>query len=144
MMSRPARSWSRMASKVASFCACSRYSGATRQSSLARTRGGKRPASFARSISHSGCGYDPTSVVGSSLFMTVPLRTLACRVDERGSRLVRPPDPLVAAMGAVLPRDHALVGDGLVLPAVLRRRIGDLAVGRVERHRAHPLEYLGP
>src|SRR5579863_128749 len=38
-----------------------------RQSSLARTRGGKRPASLARSISHSGCAYDPTSVVGRSM-----------------------------------------------------------------------------
>src|SRR3984885_4658531 len=38
-----------------------------RQSSLARTRGGKRPASFARSMSHSGCAYDPTSIVGRSM-----------------------------------------------------------------------------
>ncbi len=41
---------------VASSCACSRYSGATRHSSRARTRGGKRPASLLRSISQSGCG----------------------------------------------------------------------------------------
>ena len=37
-------SWSRMAMIVASSCAWSRYSGATRQSSRALTRGGKRPA----------------------------------------------------------------------------------------------------
>src|SRR4051794_20074919 len=125
MMSSPARSWSRMASRVASFCACSRYSGATRQSSRARTRGGNRPASFARSISHSGCGYDPTSVVGSSLLTMVPLRNLGCalrrRVGERGRGLVSRPDHLVTAIGPVLHRDHALVGDELVLAAVLGR-----------------------
>ena len=42
--------------QVASFCACSSHSGATRQSSRARTRGGNRPASFLRSTSQSGCG----------------------------------------------------------------------------------------
>jgi len=55
MISMPACSWSRMASSVASSCAWSRNSGATRHNSLARTRGGNRPASFLRSISHSGC-----------------------------------------------------------------------------------------
>ena len=44
-----------------------RYGSATRHSSRARTRGGKRPASFSRSISHSGCGKLPTIVVGNSM-----------------------------------------------------------------------------
>src|SRR6188474_2230923 len=56
-----------MASTVASFCACSSHSGATRQSSVARTRGGKRDASLARSISQSGCAYEPTSDVGRTV-----------------------------------------------------------------------------
>src|SRR5260370_25614161 len=38
-----------------------------RHSSFARTRGGKRPASLARSISQSGWAYEPTSVVGRSM-----------------------------------------------------------------------------
>ena len=42
--------------EVASSCASSSHSGAMRHSSFARTRGGKRPASFLRSISQSGCG----------------------------------------------------------------------------------------
>src|SRR5581483_6187276 len=66
MMSRPASSCARIASTVASSCAWARYGSGMRQSSFARTRGGKRPASFWRSISHSGCGALPTSVVGSS------------------------------------------------------------------------------
>ena len=39
---------------VASSWAWASSAGSTRHSSFARTRGGKRPASFARSISHSG------------------------------------------------------------------------------------------
>src|SRR6186997_2690899 len=66
MMSRPARSWSRMARMVASSCACSSHCGSTRHNSRARTRGGKRPASLARSINQSGCAYEPTSDVGKS------------------------------------------------------------------------------
>jgi hypothetical protein len=54
MMSSPARSWSRIARIVASSNACSRHSGSTRHSSVARTRGGKRPASLTLSISQSG------------------------------------------------------------------------------------------
>jgi hypothetical protein len=46
--------WALMAMMVASSCASARNSGATRHSSSARTRGGKRPASFLRSMSHSG------------------------------------------------------------------------------------------
>jgi hypothetical protein len=56
MMSSPAASCAVMASSVASFCASSSHSGGIRHSSLARTRGGNLPASFARSISHSGWG----------------------------------------------------------------------------------------
>src|SRR3974377_2100189 len=70
MISRPARSWSRMAKSVASSCACSRKSGATRHNSLARTRGGKRPANLILSISQSGWAYEPTSVVGNSTSAT--------------------------------------------------------------------------
>ena len=54
-MSRPARSWSRIASSVASSCAASRCSSPTSQRSRARTRGTCFD-SLARSISHSGCG----------------------------------------------------------------------------------------
>ena len=46
----------RIASTVASFCASARHGSATRHSSSARTRGGKRAASFCRSINQSGCG----------------------------------------------------------------------------------------
>src|SRR5262245_37247741 len=56
-----------IANTVASFCACSSHSGATRHSSAARTRGGNRDASLARSISQSGCAYEPTSDVGRSV-----------------------------------------------------------------------------
>src|SRR6185369_9748632 len=66
MMSRPASSCSRIASRVASSWARARNSGATRHSSRARTRGGKRPARRARSISHSGWGKLPTNVVGNN------------------------------------------------------------------------------
>src|SRR5687768_5343227 len=66
-MSRPASSCARIAIKVASSCASSRYCGGMRHSSRARTRGGKRPASFARSISQSGCGKLPTMVVGNNI-----------------------------------------------------------------------------
>src|SRR3954447_25513669 len=66
-MSSPASSCARIAISVASSCASTRCSGAMRQSSLARTRGEKRPASLARSISHSGCGKLPTMVVGNSM-----------------------------------------------------------------------------
>src|SRR4051812_21003579 len=34
-----------------------------RHRSAARTRGGSRPRSFSRSISQSGCGWDPTRLV---------------------------------------------------------------------------------
>ena len=54
MMSSPARSWSRIAIRVASSWACSRYCGSTRHSSVARTRGGNRWRSRSRSISQSG------------------------------------------------------------------------------------------
>src|SRR5687767_13574766 len=66
-MSSPASSCARMAIRLASSCASSRYCGGMRHSSRARTRGGKRPASFARSISQSGCGKLPTMVVGKSI-----------------------------------------------------------------------------
>src|SRR5438094_9144253 len=54
-----------MARMVASSCASPRNSGETRHSSRARVRGGNRDASFLRSMSHSGCGSEPTSDVGS-------------------------------------------------------------------------------
>ena len=45
-----------IAMMVASSWASARNASGTRHSSRARTRGGNRPASFLRSISHSGCG----------------------------------------------------------------------------------------
>src|SRR5450432_1179556 len=68
-MSRPAASCARIAIKVASSCASARYCGGIRHNSFARTRGGKRPASLARSISHSGWGKLPTMVVGNSMVL---------------------------------------------------------------------------
>src|SRR5208282_4730824 len=65
MISSPARSWSRMASTVASSCAASSRSGAISHRS-ARTRGTCFD-SLTRSISQSGCGYEPTREVGSSI-----------------------------------------------------------------------------
>src|ERR1044071_2746590 len=66
MMSSPARSMSAIASRVASSCAASRNRGSTRHSSRIRTRGGPCDVSISRSMSQSGCGYEPTTVVGSS------------------------------------------------------------------------------
>src|SRR5580700_4288498 len=70
-MSRPARSWSRMAKMVASSCAASSLSRATSQRSSARTRGTCFD-SLSRSISQSGCGYEPTREVGSSIRCSPP------------------------------------------------------------------------
>src|SRR6478672_806919 len=81
-MSSPARSWSRIATSVASSWASSRYLGSIRHSSFARTRGGKRSRSRARSISQSGCAYEPTRLVGSALGVaagTTPKRYTAHR-----------------------------------------------------------------
>src|SRR5208337_3515223 len=64
-----------MASSVASSCAASSLCGSTSQRSCALTRG-TILASRERSISHSGCGYEPTRVVESNL-----LRLLV-RVDQ--------------------------------------------------------------
>src|SRR5579863_920901 len=75
MMSRPATSWSWMAMTVASSCAASSLSGGTSQRSSARTRGTCFD-SLARSISHSGCGYEPTSEVGNNICSSFPPRTL--------------------------------------------------------------------
>ena len=47
----------------------------TRHSSRARTRGGNRFASPARSISQSGCGMLPTTVVGNSMSSCTTLET---------------------------------------------------------------------
>src|SRR5215813_4198630 len=65
-MSSPARSMSAIASRVASSCAASRNRGSTRHSARIRTRGGPCDTSISRSMSQSGCGYEPTTVVGSS------------------------------------------------------------------------------
>src|SRR5262245_17853863 len=70
-----ASSCSRMASRVASSWARARCSGAGRHSSRARTRGGNRPVSLARSISHSGCGKLPTTVTGNNGSMSTVLTT---------------------------------------------------------------------
>src|ERR1700680_1587405 len=69
---------------VASSWACSRHGGRTRHNSCARTRGGICLASFWRSISQSGCGYDPTSETGSSLFAN--MLTSRRSHDEAGAR----------------------------------------------------------
>ena len=75
-----------------------------RHNSRARTRGGNRPASFWRSMSHSGCGRLPTSVVGKSLRLlslmaptplrgAVPRRPLAagqCRLSFTAARIAAP------------------------------------------------------
>jgi hypothetical protein len=53
-MSMPARSMSRIAASVAASCASSSWSGAMRQISVARTRGGTIAFSMARSTSQSG------------------------------------------------------------------------------------------
>lgn len=63
------------ASTVASSWACSRWRGSTRHSSVARTRGGKRPRRRSRSISQSGCAYDPTRLVGMRPFRSIPSDT---------------------------------------------------------------------
>src|SRR3954447_3348462 len=64
MTSSPARSWSAIASRVASSCASWSHGGSPRHSSRARTRGGKRSRSRSRSISQFGWAYDPTRLVG--------------------------------------------------------------------------------
>ena len=88
MMSSPARSWSRIAISVASSCASSRYCGSTRHSSVARTRGGKRPRRRSRSISQSGWAYEPTRLVGSASGTGVAAmaRTLTHRRISAGRR----------------------------------------------------------
>src|SRR3954469_2304475 len=63
-MSRPARSWSRIARRGASCWASSMDARSTRQSSRARTRGGKRSRSLSRSSSQEGWAYEPTRLVG--------------------------------------------------------------------------------
>ena len=109
MMSRPARSWSRIASSVASSCACSRYSGSTRHSSLARTRGGKRPRELrSRSISQSGWAYEPTRLVGRASGSEVPdmpanIHPVGSSVRLRG-RSVDPDQHGLALIGRRLAR----------------------------------------
>src|ERR1700683_3865804 len=73
MMSSPALSCALIAMMVASSWASARNGSDTRHSSRARTRGGKRPASFWRSISHSGWGELPTNVVGNSMLTSAGL-----------------------------------------------------------------------
>ena len=51
-----------------------RCSAGTRHNSRARTRGGNRPASFLRSISQSGWGMLPTSVVGKRVVFASAMR----------------------------------------------------------------------
>src|SRR3954453_6441438 len=63
-MSSPARSWSAIASAVASSWASARYGSGTRHSSRARTRGGSESRRRSRSISHAGWGKLPMTVVG--------------------------------------------------------------------------------
>src|SRR3954451_23346280 len=65
-MSSATRSRSRIATAVGSSGSSARNGSATRQSSLARTRGGRLLSRPVRSISQSGCGKLPTSVVGIS------------------------------------------------------------------------------
>src|SRR5579862_6741301 len=96
-MSRPARSWSRMARIVASSCAASRLSGGTSHRSSARTRGTCFD-SLSRSISQSGCGYEPTREVGSSISHSPPPKRgrakllrfngLFERIDHRAGRVL--------------------------------------------------------
>src|ERR1700677_324320 len=57
-----------MAMIVASSCAASSLPEATSQRSSARARG-TCFESLPRSISHSGCGYEPTSEVGKSILI---------------------------------------------------------------------------
>src|SRR5687767_12044249 len=75
MMVSPASSCARIASSVASRCASSRYGSGIRHTSFARIRGTRLP-SFARSISQSGWGRLPTSVVGNSIVIARSVTTL--------------------------------------------------------------------
>src|SRR3954471_19992586 len=91
-MSRPARSWSRIARRVASSWASSMNAGSTRQSSRARTRGGKRSRSLSRSSSQEGWAYEPTRLVGMRVSAACggigrPLAAVGgVAVAERGGR----------------------------------------------------------
>src|SRR3954454_3308205 len=91
-MSRPARSWSRIARRVASSWASSMNAGSTRQSSRARTRGGKRSRSLSRSSSQEGWAYEPTRFVGRRVSAACggigrPLAAVeGVAVSERGGR----------------------------------------------------------
>src|SRR3954466_850584 len=91
-MSSPARSWSRIARRVASSWASSMNAGSTRQSSRARTRGGKRSRSLSRSSSQEGWAYEPTRLVGMRVSAACggigrPLAAVeGVAVSERGGR----------------------------------------------------------
>src|SRR4051794_2376002 len=91
-MSRPARSWSRIARRGASSWASSMNAGSTRQSSRARTRGGKRSRSLSRSSSQEGWAYEPTRLVGMRVSAACggigrPLAAVeGVAVSERGGR----------------------------------------------------------
>src|SRR3954469_2482603 len=118
MTSSPASSWARIASTVASSCASFKNDSSTRQSSRARTRGGKRPASFSRSISHSGCGELPTSVVGKS-FPILPFYRAFLPAYEFGGNLPEPgrvdaPAALDIAPGEVARREPHVLGEPIV------------------------------
>src|SRR5689334_6692340 len=96
MTSRPARSMSRMASWVASSCACSRNGSGTRHSSRTRVRG-TILLSMSRFKSQSGCGYEPTTVVCSNPWVMYgsSLQADAGLFDQRGVVLELARDALV-------------------------------------------------
>src|SRR2546426_11335120 len=101
----PARSWSRMAISVASSCACSSNSGATRQSCRIRTRGGVFAASSGRSMSHSGCGYEPTTVVGNSFLCIADI------ASQWSRRMRRAREHALGNFAKFLERDECPLGD---------------------------------
>ncbi len=110
MMSRPARSWSRMASRVASSCASCSHSGATRHSSIARTRGGKALGELGTVRAASPAGHrEPTRLVGRIGSIGVTLRDrkvwfristrCGCDLRENLFRKSKPESPMGEAHG---------------------------------------------
>src|SRR5215475_1077978 len=89
-----------MAIVVASSCASSINSGATLHSSLARTRGGNRLASFLRSISQSGCAYEPTNEVGSSTLFIVRPSDRVGLAFAHGKQAPTAVDPAISLMNS--------------------------------------------
>src|SRR5262249_61987896 len=109
--------------------------GATRHSSLARTRGGNRPANFSRSISQSGWAYEPTSEVGNSTLLISARSQIVVDFNlERWPSLIRRAHPLVCIPNCLpeLPSSSGMLTNcliSLVLPEWIEHSTSPLPRG---------------